>query len=750
MLGRKLFVFFCFVVTVAVSTIAQTPWSGIIDPTRAVTWTGAGASIASRSTTCATVALSTGTGAASANSKAIQSAIAGCPANQVVMIPAGTWYIAGISFGGVSNVTLRGAGPDQTFLLLTSYANCWGWSAGICVANSELNWSGGPANSANWTAGYSQTNTQITLSSANNIKAGTTVLILDQNDDTSDPGTTFVCDAIGLCSTEGEGGNARPNGSSYRDQQQFVQVTGCSPACPNGGSTVVTISPGLYMPNWSPSKSPGAWWATTQAVGDGIENLSIDASAAGKSTQEGNIMFLNANNSWVKNIRSINSARSHVVFDLASHSTVRDSYFFGTQSAASVSYGIEGYGSGQNLVENNVCQHVAACQMPNGSASGSVIAYNYTVDGYYTPSSGWMVPGVFDHGSTDYVLYEGNESPGLILDAIHASANFHTLFRNYLPGWSPGMNGDTIPVNIFTFHRYMNVVGNVLGSSNQHTRYQVLPGSPNDGGNANQSDVSIFALGWATTQGQGCNGCAPSGASLNNDLFTPTSAMRWGNFDTVTAAPRWCGNSSNPGWSTICGGVSEVPTGLGSYANAVPGSTSLPPSFYLSSQPAFWSLAGSLVTPPWPATGPDITGGNVPNEGGFANHIPAALCFASQTSIDSNYSGGNTAAITAISESGKNITVTFSSTPSNFEWASQVVNISGSSVAGYNGNWQIGSWTSKTAVLYDPNSSGLAACSTSCGTATINPVFLYNANSCYYGGGQGQIQPPTNLNAIVH
>jgi hypothetical protein len=225
--------------------------------------------------------------------------------------------------------------------------------------------------------------------------------------------------------------------------------------------------------------------------------------------------------------------------------------------------------------------------------------------------------------------------------------------------------------------------------------------------------------------------------------------MRWGNYDTVTAAPRWCGNSSDPGWATTCGGVSEVPTGLGSYANAVPGNTNLPQSFYLGTQPpAFWSLAGPLVTPPWPAVGPDVSGGNVPNVGGFANHNPAALCFASETSIDSNYTGGNTAVITGISENGRNITLTFGSTPSNFEWASQVVNIAGSSVAGYNGNWQIGSWTGKTAVLDDPNASGLAACSNACGTATVNPVFLYNASSCYYG--TSQIQAPQNLKAVVH
>src|SRR6185503_241550 len=82
--------------------------------------------------------------------------------------------------------------------------------------------------------------------------------------------------------------------------------------------------------------------------------------------------------------------------------------------------------------------------------------------------------------------------------------------------------------------------------------------------------------------------------------------------------------------------ASEVPTGLSLYANALPGSQALPASLRSSSQPGFWSTPWG--TPPWPAIGPDVTGGTVAGLGGHANNIPAQLCYANSP-IDPNYPG---------------------------------------------------------------------------------------------------------------
>ena len=55
----------------------------------------------------------------------------------------------------------------------------------------------------------------------------------------------------------------------------------------------------------------------------------------------------------------------------------------------------------------------------------------------------------------------------------------------------------------------------------------------------------------------------------------------------------------------------------------MPSSQTLPSSFYLSSKPTFF---GSV---PWPAIGPDVTGGSEAGLNGHHAKIPARRCFES-------------------------------------------------------------------------------------------------------------------------
>ena len=126
------------------------------------------------------------------------------------------------------------------------------------------------------------------------------------------------------------------------------------------------------MPNWRSSQSPGAWWSTTVIKMSGIEDLSLDHTA---SDEGAGIVMFSAYNCWVKNVRSLNSNRSHVRLYQASASVIRDSYFYGTKNASSQSYGIEAYQGSDNLIENNIFQHVTAPLMTNAASSGYVWAY---------------------------------------------------------------------------------------------------------------------------------------------------------------------------------------------------------------------------------------------------------------------------------------------------------------------------------------------------------------------------------------
>ena len=310
---------------------AQTPsWSGIIDSSRAVDWSNAGVrgGIPTRTTNCATF----NPGATAAQ---INLAIAKCPSGQVVFLNPGAYNLSA-GLVAKANVTLRGAGPDQTIISFSSANGCGGEFADICVGGPNLYWVGSPdilpggSHAHNWTGGYSHGATQITVDSASGLSPGM-VIILDQSNDTADNGQFLVCDVTSApCSLEGGAPGRSIHGVTH-SQEQFVTVQQIQ-------GTTLTISPGLYASNWSGSKSPGIFW-TNPITGFGVEAMTLNHTNS--SSTLGGIVFTNADSCWVKNVRSIyisqpgSGGRNHVWFYLSSHITVADSYFYGTKTCKS-------------------------------------------------------------------------------------------------------------------------------------------------------------------------------------------------------------------------------------------------------------------------------------------------------------------------------------------------------------------------------------------------------------------------------
>ena len=581
-------------------------WSGIIQSPRAIDWSTAGVpgGIPARTTICSTL----NPGATAAQ---ISSALQACPAGETVFLSAGTYNLSsGITFGAHSDVTLRGAGANQTILVFTGGNGCSGLAATICAASADVNYNLGPSNTANWTAGYAQGATSITLSSTKNLAVGAP-LTLDQADDTIDSGNIFVCyTPQGTCSTNGDNGGFMRTG---RSQEQVVTVTSIS------GNTV-GISPGLYMPNWNAcnnggSCSPGAWWASSPAYGDGVEELSVNATNAGVDSD---VEMFNCSGCWVSGIRGIDPGRSHVLLWQSPHNTVQNSYFYATANANSSSYGVETANASDSLIQNNIFQTIAAPEVSSGTCSGCVWAYNFDINNYYTVSNTWQMLGMFPHSvGDDHILMEGNQGAGVDSDDFHGTHHFQTLFRNDYNGFQPNGGNTTTsgvgPVYLWSFSRFYNVVGNVLGTTATTYSYQcTITSCPNG--------FSIFNIG--------------EGDEVPNDSNVQRTLLRWGNYDTGSAAVRWCGNSSNIGWATTCSSTSEIPSTIASYGNPIPSTTTLPASFYLSSEPAWWPSGK-----PWPAIGPDVSGGNVAGVGGHAYSIPAADCFANVMKGPANGTG---------------------------------------------------------------------------------------------------------------
>lgn len=578
-------------------------WSGIIDPSRAIDWTKAGVTggIPNRTTICATLS-------SSATASQINSAISSCPAGQVVKLNPGNYTVNG-GLRMRNNVTLRGSGANSTTLNFTGFSTGIGgageYAIGFEGTYSSQWWDkvpgpfgGNPSNIKTWTgtngqAGvYTKGSTVLNLGSAPtgspNLAVGD-MLFMFQNDD-SGPHSGLIVSATGGASREG---SEYTRGTGLRQAVKVVAISG----------TQVTITPGLYLDIWRTSQNPRVYWWGGDVRGAGLEDLFIESGSRSHYTS---ISFFEASDSWVKGVKVHQTgARSHAQICLSRNITIQSSAFYdgcqGGCEGSATAYGIEFFAPSAALVANNILVNIESPFLASTATSGSVIAYNYEIGGD---------TGILSHEEGHLVnLYEGNDSNRVRADTYHGTQNLVTLFRNRLRGvGSPA-------VDIWSYNRYFNVIGNVLGTSGQTTRYQ-CDGNFNVGQCYQYTSPSaVFRFGYP--------GGDPvtSVEGVSSDTRVGITVMRWGNYDTANNAIRWQ--------------AAEVPSAISPYANAVPSSQLLPASFFLSARPDWWVTPWG--TPPWPPIGPDVTGGNIANVAGHANKLPAQLCHENTgSSFDAN------------------------------------------------------------------------------------------------------------------
>jgi hypothetical protein len=603
--------------------------SNPIDAARRVDWTTAGVTggIPTTRTRCTT---GTGTSAIAAytgTAATINTAITGCDAGHYVELAAGTFTLSSCIVIGTSSVSLRGQGADSTKLILNGSCTLSGTflDAAIRMATGTGNigcstdcGGSGPNNATTWTAGYSKGATSITLNAHANLTVGHT-LWLDQLNDSSDgypaTGDLYVCDSDEPCSWEGGNAWARDG----RAQVEAHKVTSCGTSVDGAACTsnTIVIDPGILAPNYRAGQTPGAWWGDTGAIVHdiGIENVSIDFTGTGTSVM--GVGMANCTNCWVKGSRIIFTGDGNQTFHVGIvngfHVTVKDNYLFGTvcpgydTGACQIQYTYSPQVGTMLLLENNIFHHNVTPVASNDPEIGSVYAYNYFENSYYSP-------GPQNHNSGDLLnLFEGNNAGSIFIDTIHGTHFFLTFFRNYLDGTAHNTDGVSSYGGIVFWanSRFHNAVGNVFAASD-FTVYET--------DQTTDSTASVFGLGW-----KGSHGC--SAGCLADDARVKATFFRWGNWDNVTSsADNTSNDQTGTRWNT-----GEVPSGITNYANPVPATQTLPNSLYLSAKPAFFQSI------PWPPIGPDVVNGSpIANTGAHAYKIPARVCFES-LSNDGSY-----------------------------------------------------------------------------------------------------------------
>jgi hypothetical protein len=644
---------------------AQAPWSGLLSRERATDWRGVGATIPTGTIPpCATQPVfGAGTDPAAAITTAFNADAGGASYCQI-NIPAGTYQVTGtLNFDhpGPANIIISGAGPDQTHFVWTAVppSKCNGLSyTALCVWNGDQESDSSQfqfQNTAQVTGGLIQGSTQITLANISGpvpLKVGS-LLEFQQADPTSDNGNAWFCGTAGFqgsCSQQGgdNGPNIIPGDPGYigtvnlrANLSQLVLVTACGTnttfgtSC-SGNPLTVTISSPITAPNWSPTALTVATWSNRLPISNiGVEGMSLDLSNVVSNEDTGVALGIITechlcSNAWFSNLAQYSGSAAptnsglvpgqavsnHFLPWQSSHITIQHSYMYGSNAAAN-GYGIDwAAGTADSLGINNISQHIAAAYITE-HGSRDVFAYNYAVDDFF--GSNWQACDQTEHDAGDYdLLWEGNVGTCVAEDAIHGSHDFNTYYREYLSGFDPATEAgpridNTLTYQLMAYSRYINIVANVVGTAGFDNNYENFGLSGNPNSCPLYPEATIYSLNFGDQNQEPYSPtCIGSSYTIDNDELVAATLMRWGNYDVVTHAVR------EDTFETAA--IAPVYPGLSHP------STRYPASFFLTAKPSWWLFPKGAMAP-WPAIGPDVTGGNIAGTAGHAWLNPAANCY---------------------------------------------------------------------------------------------------------------------------
>ena len=542
--------------------------------------------IPNRTRVCATVRP---LGAGHDDTPGVQSAIARCPAGQVVKLSAGTFTIAeGNLILLNKGITLRGAGPGRTTLTRMD-----GAKRGTYVP--------GPRPSPMIIAGPLRYNnneiaTDLTADAAagtNSVKVQRTagffigqIVLLDEASGAGwqpdviwpdrqiwaspdyrtvwqkhKPAYRYVddFDASTYPSTPGSAGCWFSN--CDRPTNEMHRISAIS------GHTITFDSP-VTISYRVGHQARLYHWQMPHTRNAGIENLTVSGG------DDGNIKFVWCAYCWAQNVES--TAWLGDGFEISSSMRVQLEGVYVHNAVWPVPGG-GGYnislarGASEILVENSISLLTNKVFVDRSAGAGSVVAYNYMDDGYINGHDGWVEIGLnASHMvGSHHVLFEGNQGFNIDSDQSHGNSIYLTFFRNYSSGYRKpftALDGTHIddttgcchPLRAVAAHAYaywLSFIGNVLGTPGHMSGwvYDAI------GGRGAFPPTGIWMLGYMDVSPQGY------------DPKVVATAIRDGNYDYLTNAIHWASKDA---------------------------AHSLPDSLYLTGKPAFFD-AGRGYRWPW-------------------------------------------------------------------------------------------------------------------------------------------------------
>jgi hypothetical protein len=431
----------------------------------------------------------------------IQNAVNGCPAGQVVFIPAGT-YRLNSQIQISKSITLRGASASTVTL------NCY--AAWHCIQMGD--WPGNPVatNVSGSPAKGAATLTVASITSPS-LSVGDYISI-DQIDD-----------GVEVVNADGTGGTGIQNCAgekrgTNRCLGQTVKITGIS-------GLVLTIDPPLYHA-YSAAQTPQVWKLNqdiTMVFQAGVESLKVERISPTGSEGYHNFKIIACSQCWLKNIESKKTETWHVDLDRSFQCEIRDSFF----NDAWTFTGGQGYGVSLSwtfatLVENNILYHTRHAMLVRDGSGGNVFGYNYSVDS--DQGDGWLAADMNSHGHHPTMnLWEGNIGAKIYGDFTWGSSSYHTFFRNWAIRDSAAAPTNSLrAVDIETHNWYYNIVGNVLGQSGQ-TWNAYDPGTTRS-----TSGRYVYTFGYFS-----------DGQTTSVDPQSLATVFRNGNFDYQSNSTIW-------------------------------------------------------------------------------------------------------------------------------------------------------------------------------------------------------------------